>query len=69
MKRNKNIEIKLKHLAIDTGGTFRTLGDALGVTDRTIQNVIYGICSKSLAVKIEELSKGKIKSKEARWDY
>ena len=68
-KRNQLLEKKLKHLAIDHGGTWKTLGGALGVTDRTIQNIIHGTCSYSLAVRIEKLSKNKIKRKEARWDY
>jgi DNA-binding XRE family transcriptional regulator len=75
-KQNINAELakKLKHLAIESGdnqrgGHFGTLAKELGVTRRTIHNIVYGKCSVGLAKKISALSSGAISEREVRWKY
>jgi plasmid maintenance system antidote protein VapI len=68
MKTNHKLKRKIQHLAVDHGGNFRTLAEKLGVTRRTVWNVIYGRCGKDLALKIVGLSNGEIEYKELRMD-
>jgi hypothetical protein len=68
MKTNYKLKKQLQHLAVDHGGNFRTLAEHLGVTRRTVWNVIYGQCGKDLAAKIVNLSKGRIKYNDLRAD-
>jgi hypothetical protein len=68
LMKNMELKRKLQHLAVDNGGNFMTLSKVLGVTHRTVWNVSYGKCSRKLAQKIYELSKGAITIDDIRND-